>query len=163
MSDYDPQRHAPVEHIIGECDFLIDRLATLADYRVSYVVAGALLRSCLPSDVVRGALAALPSAEVAEALENYYSDDDTGCRPRAEVMAPDPRDTEIATLRRDLSATQREADRLRKGIEDEAWRLHHLIDTITGPAAAQRLRALLGEAESPVEHRRGNQEGEGRG
>jgi len=45
--------------------------------------------------------------------------------------------------RRDLAATQREADRLRKGIEGEAWRLHHLIDNITGPAAAQRLRALL--------------------
>lgn len=45
--------------------------------------------------------------------------------------------------RQDLAATQREADRLRKGIEGEAWRLHHLIDNITGPAAAQRLRALL--------------------
>lgn len=50
-----------------------------------------------------------------------------------------------AQAERDLAA-------LRKQIRDEALRLDRLIDTISGPAAARRLRALLGEldAEGPA-------------
>lgn len=39
---------------------------------------------------------------------------------------------------------------LRKGVEDEAWRLQHLIDNITGPAAAKRLRSLLTDDATPA-------------
>lgn len=50
-----------------------------------------------------------------------------------------------AQAERDLAA-------LRKQVRDEAGRLDRLIDTISGPAAARRLRALLGEldAEGPA-------------
>lgn len=66
----------------------------------------------------------------------------------------DPRDTEIATLRRDLAATQQEADRLREGIKAltaEVVDAAVVAGNITLAALVVRLRALLGTPHQTTE------------